>query len=137
MAVDIPALARQFIQALGQSPDQALARCADDVVYDVQGFIGPLNRDALARYLGVVHDRLAEVEFQVEDLVMKRNLVFVQWRNTGILTTGERYENHGVHVLAFDQDGRVCHAQVHTQTDALRRLVGDEEAATVRGADAD
>ena len=34
----------------------------------------------------------------VEDLAVKRNLVFIQWRKS---------ETHGAAVLAWDQDGRV------------------------------
>jgi hypothetical protein len=95
----------------GGSVEAVAAFLADGAVYDVQG-VGAMGKEAFVRYLGAVRARLPQAAFRVREVVVKRNVTFVEWTRTP--DAGQ-----GVHVLSWDQDGRIAHATVHTRSPVL------------------
>ncbi len=125
--VDLEERARAFFTAMDDvKVPQIMEFFGTNAVYDVQGFIGPLDRQGLEAYLNRVKKRLVQVRFTLDDIQVRRNVTFVEWHNVGVLFGGGVYRNHGVHVLSWDQDGLIAHAAVYTETEAVRALVGDD-----------
>lgn len=111
--MDLEERARAFFAALGKAPPgEAAAFLAEGAVYDIPG-VGALGREAFARHLESLRARLPDAAFVVRAVVVKRNVTFVEWALAP--DAGQ-----GVHVLSWDQDGRIAHATVHTGSPILR-----------------
>ncbi len=107
--------------------ERILAFFAEDGRYEVRGVLEPMDKAAYARYLKAVHRNMPRVRFTLEDVAVKRNVVFVQWRNEGALASGESFSNRGVHVLSWDQDGKIAHAALYTEPEKVRILLGGDD----------
>ena len=92
--------------------------------YEVRGTVGPVGKDGYGRYLATVRARVKHIAFTIEELTVKRNIVFVQWRAIGESKDGQSFEYHGVHVLSWNQRGLVTHATSLIEPTILHRLVG-------------
>ncbi|MEA3144568.1 MAG: hypothetical protein QOG31_1892 [Thermoplasmata archaeon] len=110
--MDLEERARAFMAALGGGAvAEVAALLADGAVYDVQG-VGAMGKEAFVAYLGAVRARLPQAAFTVRAVVVRRNVTFVEW-------TRAPDAGQGVHVLSWDQDGRVAHATVHARSPVL------------------
>ena len=106
--MDLEARAREFMAELGAGRVEAVAAfLADRAVYDVPG-LGAMDRDAFVAYLRAVRLRLPQAAFTVHSVAVKRNVTFVEWSRA---PDGAQ----GIHVLSWDQDGRIAHATVHAR----------------------
>lgn len=114
--MDLEQRARSFFLALGRSdlPD-VLEFLADGAVYHVHGVLDPMDKPTFHRYLRGVRQRLPHATFHVASIAVKRNVTFVEWSRSGQRSDGTADAGQGVHVLSWDQDGRVAHATVHTK----------------------
>jgi ketosteroid isomerase-like protein len=122
--MDLETRAREFFVALESlQPERILALFAETGRYDVHGILEPMDKARYARYLQSVRKRLVEVRFTVSSVVVRRNVIFVEWESQGRLADGQPYRNKGVHILSWDQDGRIAHAAVHTEAHGIRQLV--------------
>lgn len=122
--MDLEARTREFFAAMDDvQVDRILALVSDDARYEVRGVLEPLDKPAYGRYLKAVRRTMPRVRFTLEDVAVKRNVAFAQWRNEGLLASGERFENRGVHVLSWGPDGRVVHATVYTEPEKVRALL--------------
>lgn len=119
--MDLEERARSFFAALGRSePHAVLGFLSDGAVYDVQGVLAPMDKATFERYLRGVRQRLPEASFEIATVAVKRNVTFVEWQRRGRRTDGSQDEGEGVHILSWDQDGRIAHATVHTKRPVLR-----------------
>src|SRR5688500_20225997 len=83
--VDLEARTREFFDAMGDvQVSRILGMFADDGRYEVRGVLEPMDKARYERYLRSVHRRMPHVTFTLEEVVVKRNVVFAQWRATGI-----------------------------------------------------
>jgi hypothetical protein len=73
-----------------------------------------MDKTTFERYLQGVRRRLPEANFRISSLAVKRNVTFVEWTRGGRRSDGTQDEGNGVHILSWDQDGRIAHATVHT-----------------------
>jgi hypothetical protein len=113
--MDLEEKARQFFAALGRAEvHQVLSFFSDSGVYHVQGVLDPMDKPTLERYLHGVRRRLPEASFRISSLAVKRNVTFVEWSRGGRRSDGTQDEGNGVHILSWDQDGRIVNATVHT-----------------------
>ncbi len=123
--MDLEERARAFFDAMQDVQiERLLDLFADDGIYDVLGVVGPMNKDGYAAYLRSVKRRMPQVSFTIDAMALRRNITFVEWHSVGRLAMGEPIEYHGVHVLSWNQDGRVAHASVHTQRDVVEAVAG-------------
>lgn len=119
--MDLEQRARSFFTALGRSePGEVLDFLADGAVYHVEGVLAPMDKPTFERYLRGVRRRLPEATFSLRAIDVKRNVTLVEWARRGRRSDGTPDEGHGVHVLSWDQDGRLAHATVHTRMPVLR-----------------
>ncbi|HEX2065256.1 MAG TPA: nuclear transport factor 2 family protein [Candidatus Thermoplasmatota archaeon] len=118
--MDLEQRARSFFTALGRSePAQVLDFLADGAVYHVEGVLAPMDKPTFERYLRGVRQRLPEATFRLASIDVKRNVTLVEWARSGRRSDGTPDEGHGVHLLSWDQEGRVAHATVHTRVPVL------------------
>jgi ketosteroid isomerase-like protein len=123
--VDLEALTRDYFAAMEDvQVERILALFDDDGRYEVRGTVGPVSKDGYERYLQAVKDRVASIKFAIEELTVKRNIVFVQWSAVGDDREGKPFEYHGVHVLSWNQRGKVTHVTSLIEPTVLQRLVG-------------
>jgi len=123
--VDLEAKTREYFAAMdGVQVDRILALFDERGQYEVRGTVGPVGKEGYGRYLQTVKDRVRSIVFTIEDLTIKRNIVFVQWRAVGVAKDGQPFEYHGVHVLSWNQRGLVTHVTSLIEPRILQRLVG-------------
>lgn len=124
-AVDLEAKTREYFAAMEDvQVERILALFDDRGQYEVRGTVGPVTKDGYRRYLQAVKDKLARINFTIEDLTVKRNIVFVQWSAVGEDKSGRGVQYHGVHVLSWNQKGLVTHVTSLIEPSTLQRLVG-------------
>ncbi|MFA5943922.1 MAG: nuclear transport factor 2 family protein [Candidatus Thermoplasmatota archaeon] len=123
--MDLEAKTRDYFAAMDdvQIP-RILALFDERGQYEVRGTVGPVGKDGYGRYLEAVRARVKRIAFTIDELTVKRNIVFVQWRAIGESKGGEPFEYHGVHVLSWNQRGLVTHATSLIEPTILQRLVG-------------
>ncbi len=132
--MDLEERARTFFDAMRDVQiDRLLELFADDGIYDVLGVVGPMDKEQYEAYLRAVKHRMPKVSFTIEAIAVRRNITFVEWRSQGQLALGQPIAYHGVHVLSWNQDGRIAHASVHTQREAIEPLVQPRGAAPSDG----
>ena len=123
--VDLEALTREYFAAMQDvQVERILALFDEDGRYEVRGTVGPVGKDGYERYLRAVKERVRTIRFAIEELTVKRNIVFVQWGAEGEDSDGRRFEYHGVHVLSWNQRGKVTHVTSLIEPASLQRLVG-------------
>jgi ketosteroid isomerase-like protein len=123
--VDLEALTRGYFAAMQDvQVERILALFDDKGQYEVRGTLGPVGKDGYRHYLEQVKARLPHITFTIEDLTVKRNIVFVQWSAIGKMVDGTPVEYHGVHVLSWNQKGLVTHVTSLIEPQTLQRLVG-------------
>jgi hypothetical protein len=119
--VDLEERARSFFTALGRSEaSTVLGFLSDGAVYHVEGVLAPMDKPTFERYLSGVRRRLPEATFHIASVAVKRNVTFVEWARAGRRTDGTQDQGQGVHVLSWDQDGRIAHATVHTKMPVIQ-----------------
>jgi ketosteroid isomerase-like protein len=124
--VDLEARTRELFAAMdGLHVERILSFFAEGGRYEVRGVFDEMDKAAYERYLRAVRRRLASVSFKIGSLSVKRNVAFVEWTCVGLTSDGEPYSNRGVHVLSWDQDGRIAHATVFTEPEKVRELVDE------------
>lgn len=124
-AVDLEALTREYFAAMQDvQVDRILELFDDRGQYEVRGTVGPVSKDGYRKYLETVKERLPRISFTIEDLTVKRNIVFVQWSAVGEAREGRPVEYHGVHVLSWNQRGKVTHVTSLIEPATLQKLVG-------------
>jgi ketosteroid isomerase-like protein len=124
-AVDLEALTREYFAAMQDvQVDRILELFDDRGQYEVRGTVGPVSKDGYRQYLETVKERLPRISFTIEDLTVKRNIVFVQWSAVGETNEGTPVEYHGVHVLSWNQRGKVTHVTSLIEPATLKKLVG-------------
>src|SRR5687767_2097736 len=123
--VDLEAMTRDYFAAMGSlEPDRILAMFDDDGRYEVRGTLAPVDKKGYERYLRAVTERIRSIRFTIEDLTVKRNIVFVQWSAVGEDSQGQSFTYHGVHVLSWNQRGKVTHVTSLIEPATFQRLVG-------------
>lgn len=123
--MDLEALTRDYFAAMGRlDPDGILERFDDDGRYEVRGTLAPVDKKGYERYLRAVRERIKSIGFTIEDLTIKRNIVFVQWSAVGEDAQGQSFQYHGVHVLSWNQRGKVTHVTSLIEPATFQRLVG-------------
>ena len=123
--VDLEALTREYFAAMQDvQVDRILALFDERGQYEVRGTVGPVSKEGYRGYLEAVKARLPRIAFTIEDLTVKRNIVFVQWSAVGETTDGKPVQYHGVHVLSWNQMGLVTHVTSLIEPSTLKRLVG-------------
>jgi hypothetical protein len=123
--VDLEAKTREYFAAMEDvQVDRILDLFDERGQYEVRGTVGPVGKEGYGRYLRAVKDRVARISFAIEDMTVKRNIVFVQWRAVGESKDREPFEYHGVHVLSWNQRGLVTHVTSLIEPTILQRLVG-------------
>ena len=123
--MDLEAKTREYFAAMEDvQVERILALFDDRGQYEVRGTVGPVGKDGYGRYLQTVKDRVTRIAFTIEELTIKRNIVFVQWRAIGAAKDGKPFEYHGVHVLSWNQRGLVTHVTSLIEPAILKRLVG-------------
>lgn len=125
-AVDLEALTREYFAAMQElQVERILGLFDDDGRYEVRGTVGPVDKAGYERYLRAVKERVRTIRFAIEELTIKRNIVFVQWSAAGEDKDGQAFEYHGVHVLSWNQRGKVTHVTSLIEPASLQRLVGN------------
>jgi predicted SnoaL-like aldol condensation-catalyzing enzyme len=123
--VDLEALTRDYFDAMEDvQVERILGLFDEDGRYEVRGTVGPFGKEGYARYLSAVKARLPKVHFHIVELTVKRNIVFVQWTATGIDSESQKFEYSGVHVLSWNQRGKVTHVTSLIEPATIQRLVG-------------
>lgn len=123
--VDLEALTRDYFAAMQDvQVELILALFDEDGRYEVRGTVGPVGKDGYERYLRAVKERVRSIRFAIEELTVKRNIVFVQWSADGEDGDGRPFQYHGVHVLSWNQRGKVTHVTSLIEPATLQRLVG-------------
>ncbi len=123
--MDLEAKTREYFAAMEDvQVDRILDLFDERGQYEVRGTVGPVGKEGYGRYLQTVKDRVRTIAFTIEDLTIKRNIVFVQWRAVGTAKDGRPFEYHGVHVLSWNQRGLVTHVTSLIEPAILQRLVG-------------
>lgn len=123
--MDLEALTRDYFAAMGRlEVDGILERFDDDGRYEVRGTLAPVDKKGYERYLRAVTERIRSIRFTIEDLTVKRNIVFVQWSAIGEDSQGQSFNYHGVHVLSWNQRGKVTHVTSLIEPATFQRLVG-------------
>lgn len=124
--MDLEARTREYFAAMQDvQVDRILALFDDRGQYEVRGTVGPVSKDGYRKYLEAVKARLPHIAFTIEDLTIKRNIVFVQWSARGQTVDGDAVDYHGVHVLSWNQKGLVTHVTSLIEPQTLQKLVGD------------
>lgn len=124
-AVDLEARTREYFAAMEDvQVDRILALFDDRGQYEVRGTLGPVTKDGYRAYLQQVKDRLPRISFTIEDLTVKRNIVFVQWSAVGETRDSKPVHYQGVHVLSWNQRGLVTHVTSLIDPLTLQKLVG-------------
>lgn len=124
-AMDLAAMTRDYFAAMDDvQVDRILALFDDDGRYEVRGTVGPVDKEGYEAYLRAVKDRVKSIRFTIEDLTVKRNIVFVQWRALAERSNGEPLAYHGVHVLSWNQRGKVTHVTSLIEPAVLQKLIG-------------
>jgi predicted ester cyclase len=124
--VDLEALTRDYFAAMQDvQVDRILTLFDERGQYEVRGTVGPVGKDGYRRYLESVKASLPRIAFTIEDLTVKRNIVFVQWSAVGQDRHGRPVQYRGVHVLSWNQRGLVVHVTSLIEPQTLQRLVGD------------
>lgn len=125
--MDLEAKTREYFAAMEDvQVERILALFDDRGQYEVRGTVGPVGKDGYGRYLQTVKDRVRRIAFTIDELTIKRNIVFVQWRALGEAKDGNPFEYHGVHVLSWNQKGLVTHVTSLIEPTILQRIVGNE-----------
>lgn len=123
--MDLEAKTREYFAAMEHvQVERILALFDERGQYEVRGTVGPIGKDGYGRYLQTVRDRVKAISFTIDELTVKRNIVFVQWRAIGESRDGRPFEYHGVHVLSWNQKGLVTHVTSLIEPTMLQRLVG-------------
>lgn len=123
--MDLEAKTREYFAAMEDvQVERILALFDERGQYEVRGTVGPVGKDGYGRYLQTVKDRVRRIAFTIDELTIKRNIVFVQWRALGEAKDGSAFEYHGVHVLSWNQRGLVTHVTSLIEPAILQRLVG-------------
>jgi hypothetical protein len=123
--VDLEAKTREYFAAMDDVQVERILGLFDDRgQYEVRGTVGPVGKEGYGRYLQAVKDRVRSIRFTIDELTIKRNIVFVQWRAIGEGKDGQPFEYHGVHVLSWNQRGLVTHVTSLIEPRILQRLVG-------------
>jgi ketosteroid isomerase-like protein len=123
--VDLEALTRDYFAAMQDvQVERILAMFDDRGQYEVRGTVGPVDKEGYAHYLRTIKARLPRILFTIEDLTVKRNIVFVQWTAVGERSDGKPMHYHGVHVLSWNQKGLVTHVTSLIEPGTLQQLVG-------------
>ncbi|HUR25452.1 MAG TPA: nuclear transport factor 2 family protein [Candidatus Thermoplasmatota archaeon] len=123
--MDLEAKTRDYFAAMDDvQVERILALFDDRGQYEVRGTVGPVGKDGYGRYLQTVKDRVKRIAFTIDELTIKRNIVFVQWHSVGESKDGAPFEYQGVHVLAWNQKGLVTHVTSLIEPTTLQRLVG-------------
>ena len=126
LAVDLEALTREYFAAMQDVHVERILELFDeDGRYEVRGTVGPVDKAGYERYLRSVKERLRTIRFTIEELTVKRNIVFVQWSADGEDQEGRGFQYHGVHVLSWNQRGKVTHVTSLIEPATLQRLVGN------------
>ena len=124
--VDLEALTREYFAAMQDvQVDRILELFDERGQYEVRGTVGPVSKDGYRKYLEAVKARLPRISFTIEDLTVKRNIVFVQWSAVGEDLEGRPVQYHGVHVLSWNQRGKVTHVTSLIEPATLQKLVGE------------
>lgn len=124
-AVDLEALTREYFAAMQDvQVDRILELFDDRGQYEVRGTVGPVTKDGYRAYLLQVKERLPCIAFTIEDLTVKRNIVFVQWSAVGETVDAKPVQYQGVHVLSWNQRGKVTHVTSLIEPATLQKLVG-------------
>jgi ketosteroid isomerase-like protein len=123
--MDLEALTREYFAAMQDvQVDRILALFDERGQYEVRGTVGPVSKDGYRQYLEQVRARLPRIAFTIEDLTVKRNIVFVQWSAVGETNDAKPVHYHGVHVLSWNQKGLVAHVTSLIEPSTLQRLMG-------------
>lgn len=123
--MDLEALTREYFAAMEDvQVERILALFDDDGRYEVRGTVGPVDKAGYGRYLQTVKDKVSSIRFTIEELTVKRNIAFVQWSALGEGRDGRPFQYHGVHVLSWNQRGKVTHVTSLIEPALLQRLVG-------------
>ena len=123
--MDLEAKTREYFAAMDDvQVERILALFDERGQYEVRGTVGPVGKDGYGRYLQTVRARVKTIRFTLDEMTIKRNIVFVQWRAIGESKDGQPFEYHGVHVLSWNQRGLVTHATSLIEPTILQRLVG-------------
>lgn len=123
--VDLEARTREYFAAMQDvQVDRILALFDERGQYEVRGTVGPVGKEGYRQYLESVKRNLPRISFTIEDLTVKRNIVFVQWSAVGEDASGRPVQYHGVHVLSWNQKGLVTHVTSLIEPRTLQRLVG-------------
>lgn len=123
--MDLEALTRDYFAAMGGlEVDAILERFDEDGRYEVRGTLAPVDKKGYAAYLRAIRDRIRTIRFTIEDLTVKRNIVFVQWSAVGEDAQGQPFQYHGVHVLSWNQRGKVTHVTSLIEPATFQKLVG-------------
>ena len=123
--MDLEARTREYFAAMEDvQVDRILALFDDRGQYEVRGTVGPVDKQGYRVYLEQVKERLPRIRFSIEDLTVKRNIVFVQWSAIGETRDSKPVQYHGVHVLSWNQKGLVTHATSLIEPSTLQKLVG-------------
>jgi predicted ester cyclase len=123
--VDLEALTREYFAAMQDvQVDRILELFDERGQYEVRGTVGPVSKDGYRSYLETVKAKLPRISFTIEDLTVKRNIVFVQWSALGEDDAGRPVQYQGVHVLSWNQRGKVTHVTSLIEPATLQKLVG-------------
>jgi ketosteroid isomerase-like protein len=123
--MDLEARTRDLFAAMEDvQVESILPFFAEDGRYEVRGVVEPMGKAAYERYLRTVKRRLPKVAFSLQEVVVKRNVVFAQWRAEGTLADGGDIRYAGLHVLSWDQDGRLTHATAYIEPEAVQAIAG-------------
>lgn len=123
--MDLEALTRDYFAAMDDVQVPRILELFDpDGRYEVRGTVGPLDRSGYERYLRAVREKVSSIKFTIEELTVKRNIVFVQWSAVGADAQGRPFQYHGVHVLSWNQRGKVTHVTSLIEPGTLQKLVG-------------
>ena len=123
--MDLEALTRDYFAAMQDVQVERILDLFDEHGrYEVRGTVGPVGKDGYERYLRSVKEKVRTIRFDLTELTVKRNIVFVQWVARGEEASGAPFEYHGVHVLSWNQRGKVTHVTSLIEPTVLQRLVG-------------
>lgn len=123
--MDLEALTREYFAAMQDvQVDRILALFDERGQYEVRGTVGPVDKEGYAHYLRTIKARVPRIAFSIEDLTVKRNIVFVQWSAVGEKSDGAPVDYHGVHVLSWNQKGLVTHVTSLIEPATLQQIVG-------------
>ena len=108
--------------------DSLLRKCRSDVAHRFAGDHALGGRrysvEGLQRWFDRLHHLFPELQFTIHDVLVtggpRDTRVVIRWTDTGMMRTGETYENRGIHYLRL-RWGRVALIEAHLDTQVVER----------------